>query len=127
MLPRMAAASDNQTVAGTENFLHFFFCNAICRKHLRGATAQAGFDNPERPAKIASVAIWIFAIVIAVNQIGISATLVNTLLTGLVGAVALAAEIVKKWYEQSQAAAPKIEAAASKAADSARTDSRRGI
>lgn len=95
---------------------------------VKGATSEAGFDNPDRLAKIASVAIWAFAIVIAVNQIGIAATLVNTLFMGIVGAVAFAfalafgiggrdtaAEIVKKWYAQSQAAAPKIEAAAESA------------
>ena len=95
---------------------------------VRGATAKAGFDNPDRLAKIASVAIWAFAIFIAVNQIGIAATLVNTLLMGIVGALsvavalafglggqATAAEIVKKWYDQSRAAAPKIEAAAAAA------------
>ena len=95
---------------------------------VRGATAEAGFDNPDRLAKIASVAIWAFAIVIAVNQTGIAATLVNTLFMGVVGAVAIAfalafglggrdtaAKIVDKWYAQSQAAAPKIEAAAQSA------------
>lgn len=46
---------------------------------VRGATAEAGFDNPDCLAKIASVAVWAFAIVIAVNEIGIAATLVNTL------------------------------------------------
>lgn len=92
---------------------------------VRGATAEAGFDNPDRLAKIASVAIWAFAIVIAVNQTGIAATLVNTLFMGVVGAVAVAfalafglggrhtaAKIVDKWYAQSQAAVPKIETAA---------------
>ena len=95
---------------------------------VRGATAEAGFDNPDRLAKIASIAIWAFAIVIAVNQIGIAATLVNTLFMGVVGAVAVAfalafglggretaAEVVRKWYDQAQAAAPKVEAAADRA------------
>lgn len=97
---------------------------------VRGATAEAGFDNPDRLAKVAAVAIWAFAIVIAVNQIGIAATLVNTLFMGVVGAVALASalafglggretagKIVEKWYSQTQAAAPKIETAANSAAD----------
>jgi hypothetical protein len=95
---------------------------------VRGATAEAGFDNPDLLAKVASVAVWAFAIVIAVNQIGIAATLVNTLFMGVVGAVAVAfalafglggretaAELVKKWYSQAQTAAPKIEAAAERA------------
>ncbi len=98
---------------------------------VQGATAEAGFDNPQRLAKVASAAIWIFAIVIAVNQIGIAEALVNTLLMGAVGAVAVAtglafglggrdtaAEIVKKWYQQSQAAAPKIAAASDAVSDS---------
>lgn len=96
---------------------------------VRGATAEAGFDHPERLAKVATVAIWAFAIVIAVNQIGIAATLVNTLFTAVVGAVALAcalafglggretaAEIVRKWYAGAQSATPKLEAAADTAA-----------
>jgi len=95
---------------------------------VRGATAEAGFDNPDRLAKIASIAIWAFAIVIAVNQIGIAATLVNTLFMGVVGAVAVAfalafglggretaAEVVRKWYDQAQTSAPKMEAAADRA------------
>jgi hypothetical protein len=108
---------------------------------VRGATAGAGFDNPERLAKVASVAVWIFAIVIAVNQIGIAETLVNTILMGAVGAIALAAglafglggrdtaaELVKGWHQQAQAAAPKIEAAASQAPAAAREEAaRRGV
>ena len=91
---------------------------------VRGATSEAGLSNPQRLGRIASVAIWAFAIVIAVNQIGIAATLVNTLFMGVVGAVSLAAaiafglggkdtaaQIVKKWYEQGQSAAPRIAAA----------------
>jgi hypothetical protein len=97
---------------------------------VRGATSEAGFDNPERMAKIASAAVWIFAIVIAVNQIGIAATLVNTLFMGFIGALALAlgiafglggretaAEIVRRWYEQGRQAAPKISEAADRAED----------
>ena len=97
---------------------------------VRGATSEAGFDNPQLLAKVASVAIWIFAIVIAVNQIDIAETLVNTLLMGAVGAIAIAAglafglggrdtaaEIVKKWYQQTQAAAPKIAAASDAVSD----------
>jgi hypothetical protein len=99
---------------------------------VRGATAEAGFDNPDRLAKVAAIAVWAFAIVIAVNQIGIAATLVNTLFMGVVGAVSLAAalafglggretaaKVVEKWYGQAQAAAPKIERAADSAADRA--------
>lgn len=95
---------------------------------VRGATAQAGLGNPDVLANIARVAVWGFGIVIAVNQIGIASTLVNTLFMGLVGALALAlglafglggrdtaAQIVSTWYRQGQEAAPKIEQAAREA------------
>jgi len=92
---------------------------------VRGATAQAGFDNPDLFATITRVAVWGFGIVVAVNQIGIAQTLVNTLFMGLVGALALAVglafglggrdtagQIVQSWYNRGRAARPKIERAA---------------
>jgi len=92
---------------------------------IRGATAQAGFSNPDLLATIARVAVWAFGIVVAVNQIGIAQTLVNTLFMGLVGALALAAglafglggrdtagQIVDSWYRRGRETAPKIQRAA---------------
>ena len=92
---------------------------------VRGATAQAGLGNPDLLANVARGAIWAFAIVIAVNQLGIATTLVNTLFMATVGAVALALGlafglggretaglIVAGWYRQSQDAAPKLAQAA---------------
>src|SRR5881296_3045522 len=74
-------------------------------------SATAGFKNPEALANVARGAVWAFAIVIAVNQVGIASTLVNTLFMGFVGAVALAAglafgiggkelagQLLEKWY-----------------------------
>ncbi|HEX7123390.1 MAG TPA: hypothetical protein VF178_13525 [Gemmatimonadaceae bacterium] len=57
---------------------------------VRGATAQAGFSNPDFIATIAKAAVWAFAIIVAVNQLGIARTVVNTLLIGVIGALALA-------------------------------------
>ena len=64
-------------------------------------------------------------VVVAVNQIGIATTLINTLFMAVVGAVALAlglafglggretaATIVRNWYESSQRAVPKMQYAA---------------
>ena len=92
---------------------------------VRGATAEAGLGDPNLLANIARVAVWAFAVVIAVNQIGIATTIVNTLFMATVGAVAVAfalafglggretaATIVRTWYERTQAAAPKLEQAA---------------
>ena len=82
---------------------------------VRGATAESGLGNPDLLATIAKVAVWAFAIVIAVNQIGIATTIVNTLFMATVGAVAVAfalafglggretaGEIVRGWYERGQ-------------------------
>ena len=92
---------------------------------VRGATAQAGFDNPDVLATIARVAVWAFGIVVAVNQIGVAQELVNTLFMGFIGALALAAglafglggrdtagQIVDNWYRSGRANQPKIERAA---------------
>ena len=88
---------------------------------VRGATGSAGLGNPELLANLARIAVWGFAIVIAVNQIGIATTLVNTLFMGFVGALALAtglafglggrdtaAEVVRGWYQRGQQATPRI-------------------
>ena len=53
---------------------------------VRGATAEAGFSNPDMLATVTRVAVWAFTIVVAVNQLGIATTLINTLLIGVVGA-----------------------------------------
>jgi Conserved TM helix len=92
---------------------------------VRGATAESGLGNPELLATIARVAVWAFAIVVAVNQIGVAATLVNTLFMAVVGALALAlglafglggretaGQIVRNWYERGQEAAPTMAQAA---------------
>jgi hypothetical protein len=92
---------------------------------VRGATAESGLGNPDLLATVARVAVWTFAIVIAVNQIGVAATLVNTLFMAIVGALALAlglafglggretaAQIVRGWYDRGQQAAPKMAEAA---------------
>jgi hypothetical protein len=97
---------------------------------VRGATAEGGFRNPETLSNVARTAVWAFAIVIAVNQLGIASNLINTLFTGLVGALALAAGLsfglggrdlaqrsLDNWYQQAQDAKPKAKRAARAAED----------
>ena len=97
---------------------------------VRGATAESGLGNPDLLATIARVAVWAFAIVIAVNQIGIATAIVNTLFMATVGSVAVAlalafglggretaAQIVRSWYESGQQAAPKLANAADAASN----------
>jgi Conserved TM helix len=87
-------------------------------KIVRGATAQAGFSNPDTLATVAQVAVWGFAIVVAVNQIGVAATLVNTLLMATVGALALAFGLAFGLGGQEQAA--RVLAELKKSADEAK-------
>jgi hypothetical protein len=100
---------------------------------VRGATAQAGLGNPDLMATIARAAVMGFAIVVAVNQIGIARELVNTLFMGVVGALALAiglafglggretaGQMVHSWYARSRRAAPRVGEAAGVAQQEAR-------
>lgn len=64
--------------------------NALSRL-VRGSAAGAGLSNPDLLAAATRIAVWAFAVVVAVSQLGIATTLINTLLVGVVGAVALAA------------------------------------
>lgn len=57
---------------------------------VRGASAKAGFTNPDILATVARVAVWGFAIIVAINQLGIATTLINTLVIGVIGAMSLA-------------------------------------
>ena len=94
---------------------------------VRGATTSAGFRHPELMANVARGAIWVFAIIIAVNQLGIAETLVNTLFMGAVALAVLAlglsfglggrdvaAKILDKWYAEGRQKASKIAEAADK-------------
>jgi hypothetical protein len=95
-------------------------------KLVRGATAEAGFSNPDLLATVAKVAVWGFTIVVAVNQLGIATTLINTLLVGLIGAFSIAfglafglggrdraAQLLDSWGRRAERAGPKLELAAS--------------
>lgn len=82
---------------------------------VRGAATEGGLGNANFLAKLASTMVWAFAIVVAVNQIGIATELVNTLFMAFVGALALgtglafglggretAAEILRNWHGKMQ-------------------------
>jgi hypothetical protein len=82
---------------------------------VRGTASEAGLSNAEFLARVASMVVWAFAIVVAVNQIGIATELVNILFMAIVGALALgiglafglggretAAEILRTWYSKAR-------------------------
>jgi Conserved TM helix len=98
--------------------------NALSRL-VRGATAEAGFSNPEMLETVTRVAVLGFAVVVAITQLGIATTLINSIIIGLIGAMALAfglafglggrdraAQILDTMGRNAQRAGPKLERAA---------------
>jgi hypothetical protein len=88
---------------------------------VRASTSEMGMGNPDLLAGIARYAIIAFAVVAAVDQLGIAETVVNTLFVMIVGALALAfalafglggqqvaAQITQGWYQRGQAASEKV-------------------
>lgn len=101
----------------------------VIARFVRGAievgAGQMGFSNAPLLGRVAEIAIIAFAVIVAINQIGIAANLVNTLFVGLVAALALAfglafglggrdvaAKLTQEWYASTQAAASKAQARA---------------
>jgi hypothetical protein len=93
------------------------------RSTIEVGAGRMGFTNAPLLGRIAEVAIIAFAVVIAINQIGIAANLVNTLFIGIVGALALAfglafglggrdvaAQLTQNWYAASQQTAARVRA-----------------
>ena len=88
---------------------------------VRGATSEMGFGNPDLIASIARYAIIVFAVIAAVDQLGIAENVVITLFQGLVIAVAAAfaiafglggqqtaARITEGWYVQGREASERV-------------------
>jgi hypothetical protein len=82
---------------------------------VRSSVSELGVGSPNLLATLTQYIVVGFAVIAAIDQLGIAATLVNTLLIGLIGSVALAiglafglggrdvaAQITQKWYESSQ-------------------------
>ena len=103
---------------------------------VRGTTGQMGFGNPALLGNIAHYAILGFAVIAAVDQLGIAETVVNTLFIGAVALVVLAgglafglggqetaAKITAGWYQKGREAGAKVaqynEAQATRASASA--------
>ena len=112
----------------------------VLARFVRGAievgAGQMGFTNAPLLGRIAQYAIIAFAVVIAVNQVGIAANLVNTLFVGLVAALALAfglafglggrdvaADMTRSWYQSSQQTAQRVRERAAQTAQSAQAAS----
>ncbi|HEX8941341.1 MAG TPA: hypothetical protein VF763_14390 [Candidatus Limnocylindrales bacterium] len=83
--------------------------------------SDMGFTNGALLGRIANVAIVAFAVLLAVNQLGIAQNLIDILFIGLVGAVSLAlglafglggrdvaAQLTQEWYQASQSKAGQV-------------------
>ncbi|HKG57879.1 MAG TPA: hypothetical protein VKA85_11580 [Candidatus Limnocylindrales bacterium] len=97
----------------------------LLARFVRGAievgAGEMGFTNAPLLGRIAEIAIVAFAVIVAINQIGIAANLVNTLFIGVVAALALAfglafglggrdvaAQLTQTWYSSTQATAERV-------------------
>jgi Conserved TM helix len=88
---------------------------------VRGAASEAGFANAAMLSTVTHGAIMAFAIIIALNQVGVAQIVVNTLFIGTVAACALAtglafglggqqraAQMVDRWSERMDEARPQL-------------------
>lgn len=88
---------------------------------VRGSTGQMGFSNSGLLGSVAYYAILTFAIIAAIDQLGIAETVVNTLFIGMVAVVVLAlglafglggqqtaAQITAGWYEKGRTASARV-------------------
>lgn len=102
------------------------------RNVIEVGAGQMGFSNASLLGRLAEVAVIAFAVLIAINQIGIAADLINILFVGIVAALALAfglafglggrdvaAQLTQQWYQASQNAAQKVRAASEDAGPTA--------
>jgi hypothetical protein len=104
------------------------------RNVIEVGAGQMGFSNASLLGRLAEAAVIAFAVLIAVNQLGIAADLINILFVGVVAALALAfglafglggrevaAQLTQEWYAASQSAAERVRAATESAGDATTT------
>ena len=105
---------------------------------VRGTTGQMGFSDPTLLGNVAYYAILAFAVIAAVDQLGIAETVVNTLFIGAIALIVLAgglafglggqqtaALITAGWYQKGREASARVaqynEAQAARAGGPSRT------
>lgn len=105
----------------------FSWLATTARNLVTGAVESAGMPNGNMLGTLTFVAVLAFGIIAAASQIGVAATLINTLFIGVVGALALAfglafglggreeaAKILADFRGQAQQAIAKAETSASR-------------
>jgi hypothetical protein len=102
----------------------FAWLAGVTRNLVMGATESAGVQNSGALATLAYATVLGFGIVAAASQIGVAATLINILFTGVVAAVALAfalafglggreeaARVLRDWRGQATSAVQHVDTA----------------
>ncbi len=100
----------------------FSWLATTARNLVTGAVESAGMPNGNALGMLTFVTVLAFGIIAAANQIGVAATLINTLFIGVVGALALAfglafglggreaaAQILADWRGEAQKAMTRVE------------------
>ena len=98
------------------------FVARLASSAVSGAVARTGMSRANVFGLITQYAIMGFAVIAALEHLGIAVTVVNTLMMGLVGSLALAlglsfglggqgvaSEITRNWYEQGKVAAGRLQ------------------
>ena len=121
LLQRLLLWLPNLAVALVVLVLGGLAANGLANAVHRSA-AGTRIGSPDLLATITQVAVWVLAVVIALGQLGIAATVVNALVIGVVGAVALAsglafglggrdraARLLDRWSEPPYRAPPRAD------------------
>src|SRR5687768_525088 len=114
----------------------FAWLAGITRNLVLGATESAAVPNSGALATLAYATVLGFGIVAAASQIGVAATLINILFTGIVAALALAfglafglggreeaAQVLTNWRGQAASAMDRVSAAPERGSVDARPES----
>jgi len=114
----------------------FAWLAGVTRNLVLGATESAAVPNSGALATIAYATVLGFGIVAAASQIGVAATLINILFTGIVAALALAtglafglggreeaAQVLKSWHGQATSAMDRHQPARASVATDGQPDS----
>ena len=127
ILNQVIAFIPNLVVALVVLLLGALFANFVANL-VRGSTASARVGDPNLLATIARGAVLVFALLMALDQINIAPTIIDTLWTALIGMVAvagalafglggrdLAARLLEDWYNRGQMKARAIQDEAERA------------
>ena len=108
----------------------------LVRRAVEGGSDQLGMTSGRMLGRIAEIAVIAFAVLIAINQVGIATDLVNILFIGIVAALALAlglafglggrevaGQVTKDWYDRSKEVSARAQAQMAKGSSASSTES----